>query len=114
MNPVYKKFDNHFQDVSAYTVLRGDAYVGKIVFKHTKAGVVHAYVQEYGHTMVAGKASGYGYDKVEAALEDAVSIVTLEVDEELAPLYKDLQSIKGDGEWKRMMTDKGYRILHAI
>lgn len=116
MNNVYKKLDNHMQDVRAYAVLDSvtSANVGRVLFKWTKAGVCHAYVQEWGFTMVTGKAGGYGYDKQGAALHDAYYKV---VDDEIlhgSKLLKLLEQITYDGNWQEVLKNAGYTLLNVI
>ena len=116
MTSVYKKLDNHFQDVRAYTVLDSvtGEHVGRVLFKWTKAGVCYAYVQEWGFAMVAGKAGGYGYDKQGAALHDAFYNVAKDNELQGSKLLMLLDKVTYNGEWMTVLKDNGYNLLNVI
>lgn len=75
MTNIYKQFDQATQSVGAYAILKGNEYVGRVVFKYPRdgAGRLYCYVQVWGAPMQRGFASGGGYDKRTAAFENAVA-----------------------------------------
>ena len=111
---VYKKFENHFSDVSAYVIMQNKNYVGKIVVKHTRSGVAHVYLHEFGYTMTSGKAGGYGYDKVGAALGEAAINSEHDTEAHACNLYKVLKQARCDGEWMNILRDNGYEVFNAL
>lgn len=106
---VYEKFDNHFCDTMAAAIFKGPTQVGKIAVKYTKAGVAHVYLHSFGHRMIYGKASGYGYDKVGAALASAIPR-----EGELPPLYAALRDVTYDGQWRELLNKAGFTVHNVI
>lgn len=70
---VYQKHDSAFSLVSAGALVINGEQKGTIAFKFPKdgAGCLFCYLHLFGHTMIAGTAGGYGYDKKAAAFESA-------------------------------------------
>lgn len=106
---VYEKHDNHFFDTMAAAIFKGPTQVGTIAVKYTKAGVAHVYLHSFGDGMVYGKASGYGYDKVGAALASAIP-----KEGELPPLYTALKDVTYDGQWRELLNQAGFTIHNVI
>lgn len=109
---VYKKCDNHFSDVSAKAIVKDGVQVGKIAIKYMKSGVVHVYLHSFGHTMIYGKASGYGYDKVGASLR--VAVESYPPNEEMPELYKSLKDVTYDGQWERLLGRAGFDVFNVL
>lgn len=73
MATIYEKHDKAFSLVSAGALVVDGAQIGTLAFKYPTdgAGRLTCYLHIHGYTMVAGTASGYGYDKAGAAVESA-------------------------------------------
>ena len=110
---VYKQRDNHFADVSAKAIVKDGKQVGSIAIKHMKSGVVHVYVHSFGSEMQYGRASGYGYDKVGAAIGDAMSHIIYENDG-IVELYETLKVVTYDGEWENILRKAGYELFSVL
>lgn len=74
MTSIYDQHAAAFSNVSAFVVMKGTELVAKVALKFPRdgAGRLYAYVHFFGMPMVRGAASGYGYDKRTAAVEDAM------------------------------------------
>lgn len=81
---IYNQFDTAFRNVSAIAILANCAGeitpIGKICFKFPKDGAsrLTCFFHIYGTKMTKGIASGYGYDKKTAAVQDAISKIEFE------------------------------------
>jgi hypothetical protein len=73
MTTIYQKHDKAFPLVSAGILLKDGIVIGTLAFKFPKdgAGRLTCFLHIHGFCMVAGTASGYGYDKKGAAFESA-------------------------------------------
>lgn len=109
---VFEKFDSAFGDVKAYAILKNGEYIGKVCFKYSKAGVCTVFVHEHSFAMISGKASGYGYDKQGAALQNAYK--TLPTEESESELYKALQNVSHNGEWQSDLRKAGFIVQNII
>ena len=73
---IYGLYDTTFAQVTAYVLLNAASkeYAGKVAIKYPDegAGTLKAFVHIFGQPMGAGKATGFGYDKVEAAVRAAL------------------------------------------
>lgn len=112
MTNLYTQRDNHFSDVSAKAIVKDGKQVGKIAIKYMKSGVVHVYVHAFGSEMKYGRASGYGYDKVGAAIGNAME--GIENDEEAVELYEALKDVTYDGEWENILRKAGYELFSVL
>lgn len=74
---VYDKYDTAFKDVAAYAVTHKGEFVGTVAVKHPRdtAGRVQAFVKWACLPMVRGFAGGYGYNKTDAAIASAASVM---------------------------------------
>ena len=108
----FDKFCSAFDGVTAYAVLKNGEYVGKVCFKHSKAGVCTVFVHEHGFKMLSGKAGGYGYDKQGTALQNACNSMTTEENE--SALYKALQNVTYNGEWQSDLRKAGFVVQFVI
>lgn len=70
---IYQKHDAAFPLVSAGALVINGEQKGTLAFKFPKdgAGRLTCFLHIHGYPMVAGNASGYGYDKKAAAFESA-------------------------------------------
>lgn len=112
MTNLYKQRDNHFSDVSAKAIVKDGKQVGKIAIKYMKSGVVHVYVHAFGSEMKYGRAGGYGYDKVGAAIGNAME--DIKNDENADELYKTLKDVTYDGEWDNVIREAGYELFSVL
>ena len=108
----FEKFDAAFDGVGAYAIMKDGEYIGKICFKHSKAGVCTVFVHEHGFAMLSGKAGGYGYDKQGTALQNACNSMTTEENE--SALYKALQNVTYNGEWQSDLRKAGFVVQFVI
>ncbi len=70
---VYDQHRKHTQRVSAHVILKDGEHVANVTIVSPKdgAGRLYAYVHWLGRQMIRGSASGYGYDKLSAAIANA-------------------------------------------
>ena len=117
MTNIYEQHDKAFARVAAFAILKDGQLVGKIAVKYPAdgAGRLTVFVHEHGFEMVKGFAGGYGYDKLEAAISDAVRKAALQPDLAESRLYLALAvGINGDGEWRNRLQDNGYKVVHVV
>lgn len=116
---VYEQFDKATSLMSAFAILSpAGEYVARVVIKYPKdgAGRLHCYFQAFGSQMVAGSASGYGYDKAHAAIEAACLAYASGAEKSahgsnIASAIND----NSDGRrWQNVIEDIGYRVLSVI
>lgn len=116
---IYDQHDAAFSGVSAYVITRDNEAVGKIAFKYPRDGMgrLYAYVHFYGHEMVRGFASGCGYDKRAAAIEDAMKKLKKQKDlnNDAMCLWSHLQDCGSRGkDFRREVNEAGYDIFQAV
>jgi hypothetical protein len=94
MATVYEKHSKAFELVSAGALVVDGVQVGTLAFKFPKdgAGRLTCFFHIHGSIMVVGTASGWGYDKKSAALEDACRNLC---DIEHASILEQYPSLKG-------------------
>lgn len=87
---IYEKHQAAFAHISAGALVMNGKLVGNLAFKFPKdgAGRLTCYLHLFGYPMVAGTASGYGYDKKSAALESACRLLDDECLAEFPSLVK--------------------------
>ena len=74
MTTAYDKFDKHFAQTSAWVIVNKQGeQVGKMGAKYPKDGMgkLYLYLHLYGSEMVQVNVSGYGFDKLSAAIQKA-------------------------------------------
>mgnify|MGYP006961546718 CR=1 FL=1 len=125
MSNIYDQHRAAFGNVSAYVILRGRNVVGNVAFKFPRdgAGRLYAYVHFHGAPMVRGFASGYGYDKRTAAVEDAFKkIDPANLDAyhanstraEYARFVNAIDGAKDGQDWGRSLENAGYTVAQAV
>lgn len=104
---VYEKMDSMFSDCSVYAILKNNNIIGRVLFKHSKSGVVTVFMHEWGYRAVMGKAGGYGYDKKGAALRDAVDSALKNDETKDSELYQALRDVTYNGMWESLLQKAG-------
>lgn len=110
---IYEKHQAAFSHVSAGALVMNGKFVGNLTFKFPKdgAGRLTCYLHLFGHPMVAGIASGYGYDKKCAALESACSLL----EDECLAAYPSLMKFDTKGySFQRALEVAGFDYYRAI
>jgi hypothetical protein len=114
---LFCKFESSpvFSRVGAYLILRAGAVVaddrraivGKILVQYPKDGALRLRVfvwdwtdQEKGCEIQTGSAGGYGYDKLDAALEGCT--------------FAGVRIGTGDGQWKENLTARGFVVQGVV
>lgn len=116
---VYEQYEKATAHVSAFAILSPSGeYVARVVIKYPKdgAGRLRCYFQAFGSHMVAGSASGYGYDKAHGAIE-AACLAYANREEKSAHGANIASAINdsSDGKrWQHVIEDVGYRVLSVI
>ena len=118
---IYDQHDKHFDNVSAFVVLKDGACVARVAFKYPRdgAGRLYAYVHWLCLPMVRGDASGYGYDKRSTAVSNAAKKLnpsdTLNANA-LISAYAFVEVIsKNEGRyWDNGLSDAGFTVVRAV
>lgn len=113
MKTIYEQFDKAFSKISAYAILDATgSHIGKAAFKLGNTGRVTCYFQVMGSRMVKGWADGYGYDKINAAAQDAVSKLT----DNTPTITTIMQALAKDTgyDWKRELENSGFKVISVI
>ena len=112
MQTVYEKLDKATALINANIIMKDHKVAGRIIVKYPKdgAGRLTVFIQEYGYTCIIGTAGGCGYDKVGAALHDAYIKAQKSEEAQSSLLYKALETITYDGQWKQVLKDKGFEV----
>lgn len=116
---VYEQFDKATSHMSAFAILSPTGeYVARVVIKYPKdgAGRLHCYFQAFGSHMVAGSASGYGYDKAHAAMESACMAYAKAIDTVAhgTNIASAINSTSDGKRWQHVIEGAGYRVLSVI
>jgi hypothetical protein len=104
----FRKFEQGTAgSVRAYIILSGSDYVGKINVKYPSdgAGRLRVFVWDWSDSakpcnIQQGTASGYGYDKLDSALEDCT--------------FGGETIGQGNGTWEHRMRERGFTVIQAI
>ena len=78
MTTVYDKFDKHFAQTSAWVIVNEQGeQVGKMAAKYPKDGMgkLYLYLHLYGSGMVQVSVSGWGFDKLSVAIQNAGNVL---------------------------------------
>jgi hypothetical protein len=116
---VYEQFDKATALMSAFAILSPSGeYVARVVIKYPKdgAGRLRCYFQAFGSHMVAGSASGYGYDKAHAAMEKACMAYANGAEKSAhgANIANAVNNTSDGKRWQHVIEDAGYRVLSVI
>lgn len=86
----------------AYIILKDGKFTGKIKVSYPKdgAGTLKVFLWDFENELQIGSASGYGYDKLSAALEGMK--------------FKDIVLTDHPQNWTRQLESAGYEIIQAI
>ncbi len=126
MTTIYEQHDAAFKNVSAYVITdKTGERVATIAFKFPKdgAGRLTTYFHIIGIPMIKGTASGYGYDKRSAALDNAmekpISLVDYHGDcaamqEEINRFRMAFEAGNAGSQWDTALRDAGYNVLQAV
>lgn len=122
MQAIYDQHDKHFSNVSAWVAFHPsypDVAV-KVAVRYPRdgAGRLYAYVHVVGLAMVRGSASGYGYDKVSAAVASAVEAIKpggqyLEAQDAVRAALQALD-LDGGWPWNDALRRAGWKVWQAV
>lgn len=119
---IYDQHQAAFANVSAFVLLVDGERIGTVALKFPRdgAGRLTAYVHVLGLPMVRGFASGFGYDKRSAAVEDAVKRIVFDdtgrsedANKFAALIQRTLAPDSGD-DWNRRLEKAGFTVLQAV
>ncbi|WP_343698833.1 hypothetical protein [Caulobacter sp.] len=120
---IYDQHASAFRSVSAFVVLddQGER-VATVALKFPKKGEgrLCAFVHILGLQMIKGWASGYGYDKRSAAVENAVSRIKISVEGLDPALARNITAFRlaaaamGSRDWVNTLEAQGFRVLQAV
>lgn len=121
MQNIYNKFDVEFLKISAYYIGFENKPYGRIIFKNSASnGTTKCYLHIWGYQMQLGKASGYGYNKASASLQNACEKMLQHFDfliNEQINLLKDVNNFACDyavsDSQKTMVINKEIEKLEA-
>lgn len=110
---IYQKHESAFPLVSAGAIVINGVQKGTIAFKFPKdgAGRLTCYLHLFGHSMVAGTAGGYGYDKKAAAFESACRFLDDDCLVEFPSLAK--MDCKGD-DFQQALKIAGFDYFRGV
>ena len=111
---VYEHFDTATRGINAYVIMRGGIQIGKVVAKHATA--TRAFVQYYGTRMSMGSAGGGGYNRENAAIEEAAQ-KHLKINPDLAGWEKEFweATAKETGHgWIHELREVGFEVIQVI
>lgn len=97
-----------FNRVGAYVIInpKGDICgTIKILYPADGAGTMKVVLHEHGYGPQIGRASGYGYDKLSAALEGMVFGQSLP---------EPITLMDHPHNWERQLQDAGYRVYGVV
>lgn len=126
MTTIYEQHDKAFNNISAYVITdKTGERVATIAFKFPKdgAGRLTAYFHIIGIPMIKGTATGYGYDKRSAALDNAmekpISLVDYHGDcaamqEEINRFRAAFEKGNAGSHWDTALREAGYNVLQAV
>lgn len=119
MSDIYEQHRNAFTNVSAAVVLHNGESVATIAFKFPRdgAGRLYVYIHWFGHPMVRGYASGFGYDKKSAACANAARKIKDDIAErDPGPRAAFLDAMwKDDGHsWDWHLEAAGFTVIRAV
>jgi len=121
MTTIHEDFAKSFRTASAYAVLQGGNYVGRIVFKCPKdgAGRMTCFAQVWGAPMAKGSVEGFGYDKATAAAEKAVkALANADSRDPDVPAHinawQQAMTANSGSRWKSRLEAVGYAVIVVI
>lgn len=118
MSTIYDTHANAFSNVASFVILKGTDLKAKISVKYPKdgAGRLTAYVHWLGVTMVKGTASGYGYDKLSAALFASLSNFPSDtvLEGDFKAFYNAIASGSNNGTWREQLQKAGFTAIQAL
>ena len=86
----------------AIIILKNGEYVGKILVAYPKdgAGILRAFLFDFGNTLQMGTAGGYGYDKLSAALRGMT--------------FRGITLEDHPTNWERQLAAAGYDVISVL